>query len=720
MSDPAVQQKLQQAVQLHQMGKLREAEPLYRQILARQPNHPDALHLLGVLASQAGNPAAGEPLIRQAIRLQPQAAAYHGSLGLALAGMGKLDDAIAAYRHAIRLQSNLPDVHSNLGNALRLAGRPDEAVAAFQAALAKNPNDPIALANYGIAMKDQGRIDDAITAYRRAVATRPNMPEIHYNLGIALRLQGKTDDAIAAYEKAIALRPGYVEAVTNLGNVLTELGRRDEAVAFYHRAIRIRPDHPEAYYNLGVAMKEKGKIDAAIAAYERAIALRPHHAEAITNLGNAFRDTGLLDGGIACYRRTLAIKPDDHATWSNLLYAVYFHPDYDAKRIFELHAEWGRRFAKSEASSKSENPTSKLRIGFVSPDFREHCQSFFTIPLLENLDREKFHLVAYSNWPRPDAYTNRIRGLFDEWREIAALRDDAAAQRVRDDRIDILIDLTVHMARNRLPLFAMKPAPVQATWLGYPGSTGLAAVDWRITDAHLDPPRAEIDANYIEKSLRLSSFWCYNQPLDEAVTPVPPCEARGHITFGCFNNFCKVTRLTLDLWAKTMLAVEDSRLLVLADRGSHRQRTADALRDRGVGPSRVEFLDKRPPREYLKLYHGIDVALDTFPYTGHTTTLDALWMGVPVVTLAGETAVSRGGLSILTNLGLPEFVAHTHEDYVRVVRELTSDRPRLRELRTSLRGKMAGSILTDGKHFAKEFGEALLTMWRSHRESHRF
>ncbi|MGD0390961.1 MAG: hypothetical protein ABSC42_18605, partial [Tepidisphaeraceae bacterium] len=353
------------------------------------------------------------------------------------------------------------------------------------------------------------------------------------------------------------------------------------------------------------------------------------------------------------------------------------------------------------------------RIGYVSPDFREHCQSFFTIPLLSNHDRKAFEIFCYADLRRPDAVTQRIRGYAQVWRSILGTTDEEAARKIREDRIDILVDLTMHMAKNRMLLFARKPAPVQAAWLAYPGTTGLSAMDYRLTDPYLNPPGLN-DHFYSETSIRLpDSFWCYDPHATEPAVTSLPAQTNGYVTFGCLNNFCKVNEPVLQLWAQVLKTIPRSRFMLLCPEGSHRQALLDLLQREGISPDRIELVAGRPRFQYLEFYHRIDVGLDSFPYNGHTTSLDSFWMGVPVVTLVGQTVVGRAGLSQLTNLGLPEFIAQTPERYVQIATDLAGDLRQLAELRRTLRARMQASPLMDAPRFARNIEAAYRQMWRN-------
>jgi predicted O-linked N-acetylglucosamine transferase (SPINDLY family) len=354
-----------------------------------------------------------------------------------------------------------------------------------------------------------------------------------------------------------------------------------------------------------------------------------------------------------------------------------------------------------------------LRVGYVSSDFREHCQSLFTIPLLSNHDHEAFEIFCYANLSRPDAITDRIRGHADHWQSIARMPDHEAARKIREDQIDILIDLSMHMAGNRLTIFPQKPAPVQVTWLAYPGTTGLSAIDYRFTDLFLDPSPKN-DQFYSETSIRLSdTFWCYDPLTTEPQVNELPAQSHGYVTFGCLNNFCKVNETVLGLWAQVLIAVDRSRLLILCPEGRHRRSALDLFQRARIQPERIEFSAHAPRREFLELYHRVDIGLDTFPYNGHTTSLDSFWMGVPVVTLVGETVVGRAGLSQLSNLGLTELIAHTPAQYMEIAAGLAGDLPRLAKLRRTLRPRIQASPLMDAPRFARNVENAYRQIWQN-------
>jgi predicted O-linked N-acetylglucosamine transferase (SPINDLY family) len=705
------------ALQRHRAGRLAEAEALYRQIIAAQPEHAEAWHHLGVIAHQVGRDDLAVEWIRRAIGLRPNHAAAHCNLGEACRATRRFDEAIAAFQRALELAPDYPEAHNNLGAALKAQGQLDQAIAAYRRALALQPKFPEARNNLGAALAAEGRTDEAMAEYRQALELDPACPATHLNLGNALRERDRLEEAIAAYRTALRLQPAYPQALSNLGVALTERGRPGESVAACRRALELKPDYSEAYNNLGVALAEQGLLDEGAAAYRRALALQPDDAEVHNNLGDALREQGQLDEAIAEYRQALRLQPQDACAQSNLILSLHLHPDHDARSISEERQRWNRRlsdplkpFLRPHAND-SAVAGRKLRIGYVSPDFRDHPVGRQMLPLFERHDRERFHILCYSGVARADSITERLRELAGGWRSTRGVGDARLAEMIREDAVDILVDLALHTAGNRLPVFARKPAPVQVSFAGYPESTGLDAIEYRISDRHLEMAVARAGADEREQVRLIDSFWCYDPRGAELEVNGSPAGQSGRVTFGCLNSFCKVNARTLALWARVLGRVRDSRLIVLCGAGSHRQRTLEAIEKQGVEAGRVEFVEYRPRREYLELYYRLDIVLDTYPYNGHTTSLDAHWMGVPVVSLAGHSPVSRGGLSQLTNLGLPELAATTEAEYVNIAEGLARDVPRLTQLRATLRARMRASPLMDATRFARGIERAYLEMW---------
>lgn len=606
----------------------------------------------------------------------------------------------------------------NLGLQHHQTGRLQEAEQLYRQIMAVAPQHAGAVHFLGVLAHQTGHLEDAVDLIQRSIGLDSSVPSYSINLGNLFQDMGRLDDAIAAYRTALRLQPNFAEAHNNLGNALKSRGQWEESIMSFRAAIRLKPDFADAHINLGVALVNIGRVEEAIAAYRTALRFQPDSSDAHCNLGNALKNMGQLDDAIASYRMALRLRPDFAEVHSNLVYLLHFHPAYTAQAIAEEHRQWNRQHAEPlaqgiEPHRNDRSPDRKLRIAYVSPDFCDHVVGRNLLPLFAHHDRQQFEIFAYAQVPAPDALTKRFRELTDHWRNIMGRTDTQVAAQIREDGIDILIDTTLHMAHNRMRVFARKPAPVQVTFAGYPGSTGLTAIDYRLSDPYLDEPGMD-ESIYSEQTIRLpESFWCYD-PLDGRELPLQPLPAlqNGFITFGCLNNFCKVNEPLVELWVDVLQAVEGSRLLLLSPEGRHRERTLDALTRKGVAAERVEFVPFQPRRNYLELFHRIDVGLDSFPYNGHTTSLDSFWMGVPVVTLVGKTAVARAGWCQLCNLGLPELAGNSPAEFVNIATELAHNLPRLTELRATLRERMQASPLMDAPRFARNIESAYRQMWQ--------
>ena len=608
-----------------------------------------------------------------------------------------------------------------IARAHHQAGRLTEAEGIYRQILTQQPDQPDALHLLGVVAYQKGQADASIELIRRAIAISPLVAEYHSNLGNILKEQGQLEEAIAACRQAIAINPNLPDAYNNLGNALRGMRQVEESIAACRQAIQLNPQLAEPYNNLGLALKDIGQLEEAAVASRRAIQLNPDMAEAHNNLGNILKDQGLLEEALVAYDRATTLNPSNSVFASNRVYLLHFHPRYSAQAIYEAHRQWNRQYAAPLQSTLRPHandcsPERRLKIGYVSPDLREHPVGRFLLPLLQAHDRSQVEVFCYSHVSVPDDLTRHLQENTDTWRSTMGLSDEQLAEMIRADGIDILVDLTMHMANNRLLVFARKPAPVQVTYLAYCSTTGLDAMGYRLTDPYLDPPDSEDEAYsaiYSERSVWLpQTYWSYPAPAEAPeVGPLPALSA-GKITFGCLNNFSKVTEETLRAWCALLRAVPQSRLLLHAKEGSHRRRVTDFLEREKLDAERVSFAGYAPAGGYFGTYRHIDIALDPFPYAGGTTTCDALWMGVPVVTLAGKTAVSRGGLSILSNVGLPELVARTADEYVEIAAGLAGDVGRLVGLRSSIRQRMASSPLMDGPRFARAVEAAYRQIWQ--------
>jgi predicted O-linked N-acetylglucosamine transferase (SPINDLY family) len=700
------------------LGKPAEAAASFRHALILKPGLADGHNNLGLALRDMEKHAEAAASFQQAVRLKPDHAEAYFNLGTALAAQEKLAEAVVSYKQALRLRPDYAEAHNNLGNALKAQGKLDEAIASYRQSLRAQPGNAQPHYNLGVALASQGNLEEAVASYQQALRLNPNLVQIYNNLGNALTEQGKLEEAIASYREALRRWPDFADAYHNLAKVLIDQGKNEEAIVSCRQALRLQPDFADAYHNLGNALKNQGKFDESIASYRQALRLQPGHAEAQSNLGNVLKSQGQLDATIAAFRQALAMKPDSAAIHSNLVFILNYHPDFDSAALYREARQWNDRHAEPLAKfhtphGNASDPERRLRIGYVSPDLCDHALAYELIPLLANHDHRQVEVYCYAEVARADDMTQRFRACADTWRSTVGMSDEQFAGMVRQDGIDILVDLALHTGNNRLLVFARKPAPVQVSWLGYPGTTGMTAIDYRLTDPYLDPPGQDVSC-YSEQTIHLpETFLCYDPLLEDMPVEDAPALANGMITFGFLGNFCKVNDGVLRLWAKVLAAVPRSRLLLLAPEGSPREHVLATLGREGIAAARVEFAGRQSRERYMRMYNRIDIGLDLLPYNGHATSLDAFWMGVPTVTLVGRTIVGRAGLSVVSNLGLPELAGQTPEEYVAIAAGLAADIPRLQELRAGLRDRLRASPLMDGPRFARNMEQIYRQLWCS-------
>jgi len=787
---------LKRAVTLHQAGRLEEAARLYEQVLTQNADHPDALHLLGMVRYHMKAYDEAERLVERAVTLNPHDPVFHNSLGAILRERGDREEARSCFGEALRLKPDYAEAlsnrgsiardegdtagaivlfrkaidakpryaeaHYNLGNALAEEGRLEEAILAYTEALRVRPVYPAAANNMGKVLADLGRFDEAVACYKEAVTLNPraadtilNLVTLLYDRGVfdeaeryaeqALKLQprhpealyttgnickarGRLSDAVSWYRRAIEARPVYPEAHNNLGNTYTELNNLDEALLCYRRAIDARPDYPDAWNNLANVYRHRHQFGEARRCYETALQHNSRYAQAMCNLGNVCKEEGQPDDACRWYEKSLVCNPDAPAVFSNLLFLLHYRSQLSRNDIFERHREWADRFGQhawaSNPDERNTDPDRRLRIGYVSPDFHRHSVAYFIEPVIASHDRDAVEVFCYSHSAIADDVTERLKTHADGWRNIYFTSDDETAAMIRSDRIDILVDLAGHTGGNRLTVFARKPAPLQVSYLGYPDTTGLPQMDYRLTDEWTDPPGAA-DRFAVEALIRLPrGFLCY-RPSDEAPpVDIPPSKRSGYVTFGSFNLRAKMTPQVFRVWADILAAVPDSRLIIksrtLIDKDI-RNDIEQIFMSLGIVSGRVHCVSYVPSlRDHLALYNQVDIGLDTFPYHGTTTTCEALWMGVPVIALAGEHHVSRVGVSLLHAVGLDEFVTSSDQDYVACAVALAHDKTRREMLRHDLRQRMTASPLMDAVGFTRGLEKAYRDMWKSYCRSQRY
>jgi len=679
----SIAQALTIAAEHFHAGRLEQTEGIANIILQADPQFADAYQLLGVVAYRRGEHEQADRLLTRAIELNPSLAEFYSNRALARARLGRPLDAEADLRRAIALAPNFVD----------------------------------AMVNYSRLLCEMNRGAEALELATAAVSLRPDSVPAHNQVGLSLMGCGRYAQAEIAYRRALLIEPDSVHTLNNLGNALDQLGRLDEAVAVLKKAVALDPTSVESPVNLANVLRDMDQVDAALASYHAGLALRPDMPEILASLGSTYREQGRIDLAVEYCRKAVAGRPNSPELRSNLLYFMQYHPDVDAAEMLRESRAYGELIVADagpvEPHSNSRDPDRQLRIGLVSADFRTHPVGRQILPLFRLRDRDAFKFICYSAVFRPDKTTELFRDLADGWRHLPGTGDDAAARLVRSDAIDILIDLSLHTAGKRLGLFARKPAPVSATFAGYPGSTGISRIDYRISDPWLDSP-GQTDADYVERTARLpKSFWCFDPAYDwPDVNPLPAL-TNGFITYACLGHPCKLNASVIALWSAVLNRFDNARLRLLATPGDAHNYIATQFAAAGVNPARIDFVQRQPREDYLREFARVDIALDTIPYNGHTTTLDCFWMGVPVVSITGRTVVGRAGLSQLTNLGLSKLVAQTPDDFLRIATNLASDLPALNEMRQSLRPRMAQSPLCDLSQFTTDFQQLLRSLWKT-------
>jgi protein O-GlcNAc transferase len=640
---------------------------------------------------------------------------------------GNLDEAEALCRNILARKSKHADALSLLGLIFYQRKDYDTSIDYLQKASQQNPANYYLHNNLGTAYKARKDFDSAITCYRKALQLNPDFADAHNNLGSVLQEKMDIDKAILCYQEALGLDAQNADAYFNLGTAFKVKGEMDKAMACYGKALEFNPKFFEAYNNIGVDYKERGQLKEALSYFMKVLELNPMFFEAYNNIGSILIDQGKLREAEMYFRRALQLKPDFSGCFSNLLLGMNYSSAYDARTVYLEHLNFGKRFAESLSQAirpHTNERTSErhLRIGYVSPDFRRHSVDFFLEPVLASHDRERFDVFCYSDVLTPDEVTQHIRELPLTWRDIACMSDEQVEDVVRSDAVDILVDLAGHTADNRMLLFARKPAPIQISWIGYPNTTGLRTMDYRIVDERTDPSGIA-DPFYTEKLIRMPvSFLCYQPEKDCPDAAPSPSLETGNVTFGSFNTVSKIDIATVRLWSRILKKVTDSRLLLKAkslfDEGT-REYLGASFRGQGISGERLVFMHHTAShREHLGLYRKVDVALDTFPYNGTTTTCEALWMGVPVITLAGDRHASRVGTSLLTNVGLPELVAQTGDEYVDIAARLADDVERLQFLHRNLRQMMENSPLMRPAQFTADLEKCYRQMWQAWCNSH--
>src|SRR5579872_3472267 len=711
-----IQARFQQAMALHQNGRLQEAEAIYRQILKIQPRHFDSLHLLGVIAYQIRNYQSAIDLIGQAIEIYPNAAAFYSNRGNALLELKQLKAAVADYDKAILLKPDYAQAYNNRGSALQ-------------------------------ALK---QLEAALASYDKAVALAPDYAQAYNYRGSALQETKRPTDALASFDKAIALSPDYADAYGNRGIALQELKQLDAAIASFDKAIALKPDYADAYCNRGIALQELNQLNAAIASFDKAIALKPDLAEAYCNRGNALQELKQLDAAVASFVRALSLKPDFADARARKLFLQATMCDWgaigeDAARIAALgvstnavqpftmlsledsperHRARSETFAKERYTLSESGPLAapstkpvRLRIGYFSADFHGHAVMYQLIRILELHDRTRFEVYAYSfGPPAEDAMRARAKEAVDVFRDVRTLGGRNIAELARQDCIDVAIDLMGYTRNARPEIFAHRAAPVQISYLGYPGTLGASFMDYLIADRILIPP--ELRRHYCEKIIYMphghmatdNTKQIAQRPIDRAQMGLP----ERAFVFCCFNSSYKISPAEFDVWMRLLTRVENSVLwLVPANSWARQNLKTEALK-RGVDPERIIFAERVPMADHLARHRLADLFLDTFHYTGHSTAADALWTGLPLVAKLGQGFAARVAASLLNAVGLSELVATSTEDYERLALELAENPQKLAAVRARLQERRVRAPLFDSEGFTRHIEDAYRQAYERH------
>lgn len=669
-------------------GRQQEARPLLENILAAQPDHPEANNLFGIALLNDGDEAAARIHFERALAAKP----------------------------------DFPAPLNNLGNIHLAEDEFEDAARCYRTALAHKPDYVEALTNLGAVLNLQGNSADAEAYCRKAVELAPDFAGAHCNLGNVLLSQDRGGEAVACYREALRLSPGLPEALINLALVMQDHGYLPGALEYYEKRAQRHPNDFLPHVRIAQALQAMGRWDDAAQSLERARELKPDSIEVLTTLSTNFVYIGDVHTGTEYLKRLLDATPQNANAQSRMVFDSMYLPSRTGEEICRGFREWAELYATHPLlplpPASSAEPEKRLRIGYVSHDFRRHSVAYFLEPILRHHDHAGFEVYCYSTLLDGDQVTERFRALADQWRDISTLSEQATVELVREDRIDLLIDLSGHTTGNRLGVFARKPAAVQVTYLGHPASTGLDAIDYRLGDAVTDPLEL-VAGHYSETLWQLPGCFLTYQPSNDAPPVLPsPSAANGYVTFGSFNNLTKVNDEVIAVWARVLNAVPNSRLMLKfyalsSVRG--RKRIVDGFAAHGIAEQRLDLVGwSAGPNEHLSIYNKVDIALDTFPYNGTTTTCEALWMGVPVVCLEGERHSARVGASLLHALGLQELLAGDVDGFVRIAAQLAADRERLASLRAGLRERMAASPLLDHAGFTRRLEAAYRDMWRAY------
>lgn len=703
---------------LQEQEHFEAAGKAFEQALKLRPNYAEACFNAGNVNFRMGKYDAAAKRFEQAIKLKPGYAKAYCGLGQARKGLGLKEAAEKDFRKALELQPDFVEAHNNYAALLREMGRIGEAETAYRKSLELNPNKAETWNGLGELQQIMGRLDEAEVAFRKAIVLKPDYPEAHNNLGVLLAGTGRMEEAMASYRAALHHDPNWILALNNMGNLHADMGRPDDAMSCYQQALAHAPDFGMAHSNLGNIYRERGQMGDARKCYQQALRINPDESVTQNNLGNILMEEGKLDEARAVYQRAIELNPAYAVAHSNLIFML----DFDPTSTVEMQQAERRKWAALHADqlkntwypkNSDRNPDRKLRIGYVSADFRMHSAAYTFEPLLCFYNRDAFEVFCYSNFPRKDQMTQKFHQSVDHWREVYGVGDEQMAKMVRKDRIDILVDLSGHSAGNRLLVFARKPAPVQVTGWGHANGTGLEAMDYLVSDRMSIPEEAR--KYYAEEIIDLPCQIPYGSPSDSPPVSSLPAEKNGVLTFGCFNRLSKMPAENFDVWAEILKAVPDSRLMLKARELNDMGRQAWVRKHfavHGIDPARVLLVGQTTWYEHMRHFSEVDIALDPFPYGGGISTYEALWMGCPVVALKGNTLTGRIAAAIETALGMEDWVADDELGYLRLAVDKARKLQELATLRQALRTRLLDSPMGCLEKYAALLEVAYRRIWR--------
>ena len=736
---------------LKEQGKLEAAQSALHKASSLKPDAFDPLYLLGQTCNDLRQFETAAEYFEKALALQPAFESLYGELCHALFQIKAVERARGIIATGIERYPENASFHFFLGNLFSYLEQWPEATACYTTVLMLNPNFTQAHTNLASVFRVQGDLAGAVHHAECALRADPVSPDTHACIAANQDAAGKLEEAFANYEKALAVDPAHATSYRGLGRVLLKLGKLEAAIQNFNKALSIEPNSAETYRDLGVVYLELDRLRESEENSRKALALRPRYADAQNNLGLALRSMGKLLEAEKCYLAALSIEPDSDvyhgnfggtlmaqgrlseavasfrcaleinpqlaAAHGNLLYALSVDPEITKEQYLSEALVFGKHLAAAVGTPFSDWPASQddgtavpLRIGLVSGKFYNNPVGFFLESALANSDSTKVELVAYATSAKEDELTARIRPYFAQWENIVGMEKTKVARKIRADQIHILVDLNGHTEGNLLPVFALKPAPVQASWLGYWASTGVPGMDYILADETSLPPE---DKTYFTETVQYlpQTRFCFTAPAPEIpVTPLP-ARRNGFVTLGCFQTLTKINERVLKLWGQILLAIPHSRLRLVVGQtndAAFQQRLLGA----GIDQTRVTLVGPMSREQYLASYNQVDFVLDTFPYTGGTTTCEALWMGVPTLTLKGATMIARQGAGMLACVGLDDWIASDEADYVAKAISHAADLDRLASLRNNLRQRSLASALFDAPRFARNLENAFRAMWR--------